>query len=345
MAAALRELAELIDGVVVDSADGARLVRGVGDLAHAGPGELSFFTQARYLPQLLQTRAEAVLLRRPEPGAPCAQLLCRDPYLALARISAHLHREPRAPAGIHPSATLAPEAQVDPSASIGPQAVVAAGAVIAARVQVGAGCYVGPQVHIGADSLLHPQVRLMRRTQVGARNILHPGAVIGSDGFGFAVDTETGVRHKIPQLGHVVLEDDVEIGANSCVDCATFGVTRIGAGTKIDNLVQVGHNVQTGRDCVLVSQSGIAGSTRLGDRVIVGAQGGMAGHVQVADDVILGGRTGVTGSIRQAGVYSGLPAMPHRTWLRVLGSQQSLPELRRRVRALEAQLQGRDGAP
>ena len=334
--ATLAELAEMVDGVI-DAADAALQIDDVADLAQAGPGALSFLSHSRYLGQLAATQASAVLVTHRVEQAPCPQLVCRDPYLALAQISAHLFPPLRAPAGVHPSAWVDPLAQVHPLASIGPQAVVEAEAVVAAGVQVGAGAYVGRGVHIGADSRLHPQVCLLAGSQVGARVILHSGVVIGSDGFGYAVDRSSGVRHKIPQRGHVVLEDEVEIGANSCVDCATFGITRIGRGTKIDNLVQVAHNVQTGADCVIVSQCGIAGSSRLGARVVMGAQTGVVGHITVADDVTLGGRTGVTGSIETAGVYSGLPAMPHRLWLRVLASQRGLPDLRRRLRALEGE--------
>jgi UDP-3-O-[3-hydroxymyristoyl] glucosamine N-acyltransferase len=307
------------------------------DLAHAGSGDLSFLANPKYRAQFDQTRAGAVLVPEGTSGGHTTLIVCADPYLALAVVTAELHPAPALPAGIEPGAHVHAEARVDPTATIRVAAVVDARATVGARSRVGPGCYVGRDARLGDDVVLHAGAKVLDGCVLGDRVILQAGAVIGSDGFGYAADAQ-GRRHKIPQVGIVELEEDVEIGANTTIDRAAFGVTRIGAGSKIDNLVQIAHNVTLGRDCVVVSQSGIAGSTSLGDRVVVGAQAGLVGHIHVGDGVTLAARTGVAHDIRDAGVYSGVPAMSHRLWLRVAAAQKAVPELLRRVRQLEERL-------
>ena len=338
-------VASWIAGSLVHEGDANVVIDDLADLRTASPRDISFFSNPRYMEALRTSRAAAVLVKQKQAGAPCPQVVCDDPYLAMAMLGQRLH-PPHVPAeGIAPGAHVHPSAHVDSSASVGIGAIVGPQAHIAAGVHILAGCYVGTQVHIGADCLLHPGVKVLDRCRVGARVILHAGVVIGSDGFGFAVDKATGKRHKIPQVGIVVVEDDVEIGANSTIDRATFGVTRIGAGTKIDNLVQVAHNAVLGRDCVLVSQTGIAGSSVLGDRVIVGAQGGVIGHLKIADDVMLGTRTGVLSDIDKPGIYSGLPAIAHQKWLRMAVTQSDVPTIKRRLRSLEERMEHVTTAP
>jgi UDP-3-O-[3-hydroxymyristoyl] glucosamine N-acyltransferase len=269
-------------------------------------------------------------------------IVCADPYLSLARLATHLHPPPVYAPGIEAGAHVAATAVIDATATVRVGAIVEAGARVGARSVIGAGTYIGPEAVVGEECLLHPGVRVLGRCRLGDRVLLHAGVVIGSDGFGFAPDAQ-GARHKIPQLGIVVVEDDVEIGANTTVDRATFGATRIGARTKIDNLVQIAHNVTLGEDCVMASQSGIAGSTQVGARVIMGAQVGIAGHLRIADDVMMGGRTGVASSMDEAGIYSGTPAIPHREWLRVAVSQRFIPALRHRMAALERRLAELEG--
>jgi UDP-3-O-[3-hydroxymyristoyl] glucosamine N-acyltransferase len=333
--ATVGQLASFVGGRVVG--DAQREIRGVADLASAGPLELSFLTSPKYKAQFLATRAGAVLVSEPRADAPTTLIVCPDPYLALARLAAQLHPPPTYAAGIASSACVDAEASIDPSATIRPGAVVEAAANVGPRSVIGAGAYLGPGAVVGADCLLHPGVHVLERCRLGDRVILHAGVVVGSDGFGYAPDA-SGRRHKVPQSGIVVLEDDVEIGANSTVDRATFGETRIGRGSKVDNLVQIAHNVVLGEDCVIVSQSGIAGSTKLGRRVIVGAQGGVVGHIRLHDDVVLGARAGVAASIEEPGIYSGTPAIPHRQWLKAAVAQKDVPELRRRLLALERRL-------
>lgn len=335
MARSAASLAALIHGEVLG--DASRELDDVADLANAGPRDLSFLANPKYAGLALETKAGAILVSAPLEGAPCTQLVCPNPYLALATIAQHLHPAPTYTAGIEPGAHVAPTATVDPTAVIRVGAVIDGEAVVGPRTVIGPNAVVGRSARIGADCLLHAGAKVLERCTVGDRVILHAGVVLGSDGFGYAPDA-AGKRHKIPQVGIVVVEDDVEIGANTTVDRATFGKTRIGAGTKIDNLVQLAHNVQTGRDCVIVSQSGIAGSTTLGDRVVMGAQCGSVGHIRIGDDVVLSARAGVTHNLPEPGIYGGVPATDHREWLKATASLPSLPELRKRVRALEREL-------
>jgi UDP-3-O-[3-hydroxymyristoyl] glucosamine N-acyltransferase len=233
-------------------------------------------------------------------------------------------------ASVHPSATLGKDV------SIGPFAVVEEGAVIGDRAAILAGVYVGKGASVGEDSLVYPRVTLYHGVRVGKRAVLHAGCVIGSDGFGFA-PSEKGYR-KIPQIGTVEIDDDVEIGANTTIDRATLGVTRVGKGTKLDNLIQVGHNVVIGKDTVIAAQTGISGSCKVGSRVMIGGQAGLAGHLEVGDGVMLGAKSGVGTSIsaKETHAWSGIPAMPHKTWLRMAMLLPSLPELFRRVKRLES---------
>ncbi|OGR16067.1 MAG: hypothetical protein A3K53_07500 [Deltaproteobacteria bacterium RIFOXYB2_FULL_66_7] len=234
-----------------------------------------------------------------------------------------------AQASVHPTAVLGKEVHV------GPFAVVAEGAVVGDRVTLYPGAYVGKGAEVGEDSVLHPRVTLYEGGRIGKRVLLHAGCVIGSDGFGFA-PTPQGYR-KIPQVGIVEIGDDVEIGANTTVDRAALGVTRIGPGTKLDNLIQVGHNVEIGRDTVIAALVGIAGSARIGNRVMIGGQAGVAGHLEVGDGVMLGAKSGVAVSLsaKEHRAWSGVPAMPHRTWLKMVTLLPRLPELFRRVTRLE----------
>ncbi len=333
--ALLSELARLVGGKVVG--DATRVIRGVADLASAGAEEISFLASPKYRDAFAKTRAGAVLTAEAIAEAPTSLIVCTDPYLALAQIAAFLHPPAKLEPGREPGALVHATALVDLTATVRMGAVVDAGARVGARSVIGPGAYVGQDARIGADVYLHAGAKVLDRCVLEDRVILQAGAVIGSDGFGYAPDSE-GRRHKIPQVGYVLVGADAEIGANTTIDRATFGHTRIGPGTKIDNLVQIAHNVVTGRDCVVVAQSGVAGSTRLGDRVIVGAQAGIVGHIEIVSDVMLGARTGVPNHIRESGIYSGVPSMPHRQWLKVAMAQATVPELRRRVRELERQL-------
>ncbi|RPI04975.1 MAG: UDP-3-O-(3-hydroxymyristoyl)glucosamine N-acyltransferase, partial [Zetaproteobacteria bacterium] len=315
--------------------DGALDILGVGALEDAGPADVTLVADVRYLPRLRESRAGSVILPESLPADRPA-LRTGNPYLALARALAVFHPpEPRS-AGVHPTAVVAPDACVDPTAWVGPLCVVAAGSAIGAGTVLDAQVFVGADVRIGSDCRMFPQVTLREGTWVGDRVIVHSGTVIGADGFGYARDGARCV--KIPQVGHVVLEDDVEIGANTAIDRATLGATRIGRGTKIDNLVQIAHNVQVGEDTVIAGQSGIAGSSRIGSRVTIAAQVGVVDHVRIGDDVVIGGQAGVAKEIPPGSVILGSPAVPHLEFKRQLAAIARLPRLGKMLRTLEERL-------
>ena len=317
--------------------DGAVPIRGVATLDQAGPGDLTFLTNPRYAHLLGSTRASAVIVGPDVTDAPCALLRCDEPYVALARALALLLPDERPAAGVHPTAVVAADAAVDPSASIGPYAVVEARARIGARSVLGPHVVVGAGTTIGEDSWLHAHVTVREGCRLGARCVVQNGAVIGSDGFGFAT-SRAGVHVKIPQRGPVVIEDDVEIGAHTTIDRPAVGETRIGAGSKIDNLVQIAHGVVVGRGSLLAAQVGIAGSTRLGAYVTLGGQVGVAGHITLGDRVKAVGQTGITGSLEADAFVSGYPAIGNREWRKSSVLFRRLPELRERVNALERRL-------
>lgn len=318
--------------------DGATLVSQVAALESAGPGQIGFVANPKYLAQLGATRAAAVVLPEAALSAcPCAAIVADDPYLYFARLSQLLNPPPAALAGVHATATCASD-RVAASASIGPGAHVGRNVAIGERVVVGPGCWIGDDVEIGDDSLLHGNVSIYAGCIIGRRAILHSGAVIGADGFGFARE-KSGRWVKIPQIGRVILGDDVEIGANATVDRGALEDTLIGNGVKIDNLVQVAHNVHIGDDSALAGCVGIAGSARIGKRVMLGGQAGVVGHLSICDDVTVSSATAVAKSIREPGVYTGqLPAMPHADWQKNLAQLRRLDALADRIRALEKAL-------
>lgn len=336
------ELAKLVGGRVLRG-DGQRTVRRVLPAEAAGDDAVTFVTKPRYIKHLGNPAAVLTSGRFAEkvPGS-LTVIEVRDPYLAFALAAQHFAEPVPAPEGQHPSAVI------DPTAEIGAGVVMAAHVVIGPRAKVGNDCVLHAGVHIEADasvgegSVLYNHVVIRHGCDVGARCILHPGVVIGADGFGFAKDSQpqTSTHVKIPQTGNVVVEDDVEIGANSCVDRAALGSTRIGAGSKIDNLVQIGHNVVVGPGCILVAQSGVAGSSVLGREVILGAQAGVSGHVQLGDDVMVLGQSGVTQNLADKERVAGTPSMPATTYMRAAKRLESLDELFHRVKELEKKLEG-----
>lgn len=316
-------------------------LQGIQGLENAGTQDVTFLTHAKYDELASKTSAKVLIaLERPS-GFDGTVIKTPNPYLALATLANAL-LEPPTPNEISALACVHETAVIGANVSIGDMAYVGPYARIGNDARIAATAFVGRHAIVGRHSYLHPGAKILDRCTVGDRVILQAGAIVGSDGFGYAPD-EHGVRHKIPQIGTVVLEDDVELGANTTVDRATFGETRIGRGTKLDNLVQIGHNVQTGRDCVIVAQSGVAGSTTLGARVIAGAQSGITGHIRVADDVILSARAGLTKSTNDSGVWSGFPSMRHNDWLRYSASRSqqqayrtALRQLAKRIDALES---------
>jgi UDP-3-O-[3-hydroxymyristoyl] glucosamine N-acyltransferase len=330
----LSELAAAIGGRVDGNAN--RRVRGVATLAQAGPDDLSFLTNPRYRSALRSSKAGAILVG---PGADVEDrdlLVVPDPYLALAQILDRMHPEPRPAPGISPDARIAPTATIGRGASIAAFAVVSEAARLGDRVVVGAGSVIGDGATVGEDTILMPRVVLYAGTIVGARCRIHAGVVLGGDGFGFA--TSSGTHHKMPQLGRVVVEDDVEIGANSTIDRGTLGETRIGRGTKIDNLVMVAHGVEIGPHGLLAAQTGVSGSTRIGSHVTTAGQTGMSGHLSIGDRVVVAAKTAVFSDVPTGSFVAGIPAVDHRAWKRSVALVKMLPELRSKVRMLEERL-------
>lgn len=316
----------------------SQTIRDIASLKSAQPGDLTFLGNAKYRTEVAATRASLVLLPLDFVGEPQPDqvfLHVQNPSVALARLCARIEQSlwPRPAAGVHPSAVVASTASVAPTATIGPLCVVedgafvGAGAVLQASVVVGRGASVGDDCWIQSGCVIAAGCELRRRVR------LQPGVVIGSDGFGY--EFVNGRHEKVPQIGIVVVEDDVEIGANSTIDRARFSRTVVGEGTKIDNLVQVGHNVVIGKHCILCAQVGIAGSTTLGDYVIMGGQAGAAGHINIAKGTKAGGRAGITADTEPGSYLNGNPAIPYMLERRLVVLSHKLPELFKRVEILE----------
>jgi len=319
--------------------DGALEIRGPAPLETAGSDEISFLGDPRYAGLLASTAAGAVVIAHgvAVERTDLALLRADDPSaLFTAVVAAFAGERARLAPGVHAGATVAPDAAVAEDARIGAGAVVESGARIGARAELWPGAYVGHGASIGADTVLQPGARVLEGVAVGERCLLHAGCVVGSEGFGFDPSPEGWKR--IPQVGVVVVEDDVEIGANATVDRARFGATRIGRGSRLDNLVHVAHNVVVGEHCAFAAQAGVAGSTRLGDWVVLGGQAGIGGHVRLASGVRVGGQGGVYGSITEPGDYIDTPARPRREALRRMAAAGKAGELARRVKDLEARL-------
>lgn len=316
------------------------LLTGLKGLSEAGPSELSFLARATYRDKLAASRAGALLLRPEDAAAApdsCVLLLTDDPYLAFARALSLFHPAPRETRhGVHPSAIADKSAQIDPQAWIGPHVVIEAGAVIGAGTVLEALCFVEAGVRIGRDCLIRSGCQLRRGTVIGDRVLIQNGSVLGSEGFGFAPRAD-GPPEKIPQVGGVLIEDDVEIGANCCVDRGTMEDTIIRRNAKLDNLIQIAHNVEVGAGTVIAGQTGIAGSTKIGKGALIGGAASIIGHVTIGDGVRIGGRSGVIGSIEAGCSVAGFPARPYREFLLQTAALQKLPATIRRLRRLEEQ--------
>ena len=332
----VQELAALVGGQFAFAPDLASLpIKGVAAIAEAGEGDVTFFGNPKYLPGLRTCRATAVLVPRgfAEKVGPIP-IEVENPSLAFAALVEKFAPEPvRFPAGIHPTAIIGEGAVLGEGVSVQAYAVIEAGAQVGARTVIGSHSFIGPDAKIGEDCLLHARVTVGNRCIVGNRVILHSGVVIGSDGFGF--EFVAGKHVKIPQIGIVQVDDDVEIGANTTIDRARFGRTWIGEGTKIDNLVQIAHNVVIGKHCILVAQCAISGSTRLGNYVTLAGQVGVVGHLEIGDQVTVGAQSGVSKSLPAKGVYMGSPAVPAQEWREQVAHLRRMDRLTSRVKALE----------
>jgi UDP-3-O-[3-hydroxymyristoyl] glucosamine N-acyltransferase len=311
-------------------------VTGVNTLADASPSELSFLANPKYAPQLATTRAGAVIVSADQARADIPSILSPNPYLDFARCVQLFAKPQGCFEGVSGLASGHPEATIDLGAAVGPFVSVCRGACIGRGVRIFSGTYVGEDCVIDEDSIIYPNCSLMAGTRLGKRVVLHAGTVLGSDGFGFAQGA--GAMTKFPQIGRVVLAAAVEIGAHTTLARAALGETRVGQGTKIDNLVQLGHNVRVGRNCLIVAQVGIAGSTTLGDGVILAGQVGVAGHIHIGDGCRIGAKSGIGQDIPPKQDMSGIPVMPHGTFLRTSSIMPKLPEMKRRLSKLEKEL-------
>lgn len=318
--------------------DGAIQVRGIATLAEARPGDISFLANPKYHAQVAHTAASALIAAAPVPGAATLTfLITPEPYLAYAKIARLFFEESYRPRGISEEAIIASSARIGPDASVFPLVYVGERVVIGARATLYPGVYIGDDSVVGDEVVFYPNVVVQRGSVIGSRVILHPGVVIGADGFGYARDKRRYV--KIPQVGIVQLDDDVEIGANATIDRAALGRTWIKRGTKIDNLVMVGHNAVVGEDSVIVAMSGVSGSTEVGNGVTMAAQTGTVGHIKIGDDVTLTARAGAAQDIPAKAVVSGYPAMEHPKWLRAQAVYSKLPELYAELRSLKKKVE------
>jgi UDP-3-O-[3-hydroxymyristoyl] glucosamine N-acyltransferase len=332
----LKELAEYLGGTV--RGDDSCRVSGLAPLEAAGVDSITFLANPKYASKVAETGAGAVLMAPGGEGYGRNVIEVANPYLAFAKLLTLFYVQPHTPRGVMP------EACVGVGVSLGEDITIYPGAIIGDNVTLGDGCVIHPGaviyagVTIGDNTTIHANAVVRERCRIGKRCVLQPGAVIGSDGFGYAPDGSS--YYPIPQIGIVVLEDDVEIGANTCIDRAALEVTLIRRGTKLDNLVQIAHNCQIGEDCMIVSQVGISGSTKIGNHVTLAGQVGVAGHLTIGDNVIVGAQSGVPGSLPANAFYSGSPVIPHKDWLKSMAVVANLPDLRKTVASLEKRIAG-----
>jgi UDP-3-O-[3-hydroxymyristoyl] glucosamine N-acyltransferase len=331
----LKELALWVDGTVVG--DGEIEISGVAAIEEARAGEITFISNPKYLSNLNTTGASAVIVSKEVTQADKALLCVTHPKLAFARILTLFSQEPYQPRGIDSNAWVSPTAKLGKDLTLYPFVYIGDRCSIGDRVTLYPGVYVGEDSSIGEDSILYPNVSVYSRTLIGSRVILHSGVVVGSDGFGYEKEGRKNV--KIPQVGRVEIEDDVEIGANTTIDRATFSKTVIRKGVKIDNLVQVAHNVTIGEDSIIVAQVGISGSTKIGSNVTLAGQVGVVPQVEIGDNVKVGAQAGVTHDLPANQGYLGSPALPHREFLRAITTFPKLPEMKKTLLDLEKRIE------
>ncbi len=337
----LKDLQELIPEATLQGNLSVKL-KGIASLSDADAGDVAFLSNARYTSQVPQCNASLILLPRDYPGEPKdgqIYMFVDKPSWALAKICRYIEEQlwPKPAPGIHSTAFVHPTAKVDPTASIGPFACIGSNTTIGAGVVINSHTHIGNEVSIGEFSCLMPHVTVHDYCTIGKRVRLHAMVVIGSDGFGFST-LKDGKHYREPQIGAVILEDDVDIGASTTVDRARFSITRIGEGTKIDNLVQIGHNVQIGKHCLIVAQVGISGSCIIEDNVIIGGHSGIAGHLVIGKGAMIGAMSGVNKDLEAGSYVRGLPVLPYMLAQRIDVLKKRLPELFKRVDILEKEI-------
>ena len=331
----LGRIADTVKGELVG--DPGIVITGISGIKEAQKGDITFLANSKYQRLMKITRASAIITSRDLMDSDKPLIITTNPSLAFSKvIELVAPNHIGYPKGIHPRAVISKNAKVGKNVSVGPNAIIEKNTSIGDNTVIYGGCYIGSFATVGEDCLIYPNVTIRERVEIGSRVIIHSGTVIGSDGFGFA--TVRGVQKKIPQIGTVVIEDDVEIGANVTIDRARFDKTVIGKGTKIDNLVQIAHNVIIGKNCIIVAQAGISGSTTIGKGVILAGQAGLVGHITVGDGAIVAAQAGVTKSVSRGTKVSGYPAKPHRIAKRVNACVQRLPEMYHKVKELEEKI-------
>lgn len=337
----LKELAEIAGGSL--EGDPQILIRGIAGVREAQEGEITFIANTKYLPLLPQTRASAVILSNKVKETHLASIRTANPYLAFARLLHLFYDKPCLPSGIHPRACVDPSATIGENVSIHPLAVIGKEVKIGNNVQVYSGAFVGDFSRIGDGSIIYPNVTIYHHTLIGAEVTIHANTVIGSDGFGYVWD---GREHfKIPQVGRVVIEDKVEIGSGTSIDRGAMGDTIIRRGTKIDNLVQIAHNVVIGESCLIVSQVGISGSVELGKQVTLGGQVGVAGHLKIGDNSMVAAKGGISKTIPPNSIMAGMIGQPIKEWKKSEVNVRRLPELREEVKKLQKRVQELEDRP
>lgn len=337
----LAEVGEAVGARITDQPD--LVITGASGLEQAGPGDLTYVEGDRFIKPAAASRAAAFVVGHPIAELTRPQLVVANPKYAFARILARFFLPPSQARGIVEPVSKGTEVEIGPDASIGPFVTLGNRVKLGARVTLYPGVFIGDDSVVGDDTVLHPNVTIREGCTIGRRVIIHSGTVVGSDGFGYVF--HEGRHHKIPQVGGVTIEDDVELGANVTVDRATFGQTVIKQGVKVDNLVQIAHNVTIGEHTILVAQVGIAGSSTLGRYVMVGGQAGLSDHIEVGDRVMIAARSGVNRSLTSGQIVSGAPVMPHETAIKVQAVVPRLPELRQQIRDMERRLRSLETSP
>lgn len=336
----LGEIAKLTGGRL--EGDAAFVVEHPSTVQDAGPKDLAFLGNPKYADAAAASNAGCLFLPEAQKGLACKasnRIFVEDPQWAFAQVLGLLgEADPQLPAAVDSKAAVDPQARLCAGVGVGAFSIVEAGAEVGPNTKIGAQCYIGRNVKLGKDCRVYPQVVIRENCVIGDRVIIQPGAKVGGDGFGFSPDRKTGRLRKIPQVGNVLIGDDVEIGANVTIDRAMIGSTVVGPGTKIDNLVQVAHGVRTGRSCILVSQVGIAGSSELGDGVVLGGQVGLVGHIKLGDGVQVGAQSGIMSDVPAKTIMFGYPARPHRESFKLQALYGRLPEMHEAIKQIQKKL-------
>ncbi len=334
----LKEIAKIIDGEIVGESEVE--ITGVSGISDSKEGDITYLSDNKWLKKLQNSSASAVIVKEPMSDVKKPQITTKNPQYAFSRLLSLFYVRPHPYMGISEEAFVSDGALIGENVTVYPFAYISEGAEIGSGTVIYPGVFIGENARIGDSCLIYPNVTIRERVKIGSRVIIHGGAVIGADGFGYVF--ENGSHHKIPQVGGVVIEDDVEIGASSAIDRATTGNTLVGKGTKIDNLVQIGHNVHIGKNVIIVAQTGIGGSSEIGDGVILGGQTAVSDHATIEAGSMFGARSGVMGKVSR-GVYSGAPVIPHRDWLKASAVFAKLPELSKKIKELEEKIKTLQG--